>query len=308
MTFAFAILPLGHARKVPATALFREQGFEASDFPPGLISSPWRWHTGALAALAIFTSEQQRIATIFLAAMAAGFRAAPVGGCHGHRLARETQPAHPFRSAQARRRQHPPPRRSDARRDPVLGLGLSLLVALALIDGNLRRELTGNLPERAPNFFFVDIQSSEIDGFRTLVEGMAPEGKLIEVPMLRGRIVELNGTDVAKVEVRAGRSLGAPRRSRPDLRGQCAGEQHRHRGRVVAEGYTGEPLVSFAEEEGRELGLKIGDTVTINVLGRNITAKIANFRTVEWESLSMNFVMVFSPNTFAGARMPGWRP
>jgi len=65
--------------------------------------------------------------------------------------------------------------------------------------------------------------------------------------------------------------------------------------------YTGEPLVSFAAEEGRELGLKIGDTITVNVLGRNITARIANFRQVEWESLGINFVMVFSPNTFAGA-------
>ncbi len=65
--------------------------------------------------------------------------------------------------------------------------------------------------------------------------------------------------------------------------------------------YTGEPLVSFSEQEAIELGLKIGDTVTVNVLGRNITARISNFRKVEWESLSINFVMVFSPNTFAGA-------
>ncbi len=67
------------------------------------------------------------------------------------------------------------------------------------------------------------------------------------------------------------------------------------------EDYGGEPLVSFSAEEARELGLKLGDTVTVNVLGRNITARIANFREVEWESLSINFVMVFSPNTFAGA-------
>ena len=52
---------------------------------------------------------------------------------------------------------------------------------------------------------------------------------------------------------------------------------------------------------GRRARLKIGQTLTVNVLGRDITAKIANFRTVEWESLSINFVMVFSPNTFAGA-------
>ena len=65
--------------------------------------------------------------------------------------------------------------------------------------------------------------------------------------------------------------------------------------------YSGEPLVSFSADEGREIGLKIGDTVTVNVLGRNVTARIANFRKVEWESMGINFVMVFSPNTFAGA-------
>src|SRR5690606_7496165 len=65
--------------------------------------------------------------------------------------------------------------------------------------------------------------------------------------------------------------------------------------------YEGEPLVSFAAQEAGELGLSLGDTVTVNVLGRNLTARIANFREVQWESLGINFVMVFSPNTFAGA-------
>ena len=59
--------------------------------------------------------------------------------------------------------------------------------------------------------------------------------------------------------------------------------------------------MSFSAEEGKEIGLKLGDTITVNVLGRNVTARIANFRTVEWESMSINFVMIFSPNTFAGA-------
>ena len=70
---------------------------------------------------------------------------------------------------------------------------------------------------------------------------------------------------------------------------------------MVAEGLFGEPLVSFSAEEAHEIGLGIGDTVTVNVLGRNITARIANLRQVQWESLAINFVMVFSPNTFAGA-------
>jgi putative ABC transport system permease protein len=65
--------------------------------------------------------------------------------------------------------------------------------------------------------------------------------------------------------------------------------------------YSGEPLVSFSAHEAQELGLKLGDTVTVNVLGRNISARIASFRQVQWETMGINFVMVFSPNTFAGA-------
>src|SRR5262249_15719763 len=65
--------------------------------------------------------------------------------------------------------------------------------------------------------------------------------------------------------------------------------------------YAGEPLVSFEAETAKGLHLKVGDTVTVNVLGRNVTARIANLRDVRWESLSLNFVMVFSPNTLSGA-------
>jgi len=65
--------------------------------------------------------------------------------------------------------------------------------------------------------------------------------------------------------------------------------------------YSGPPLVSFEKRAAEGLGLKVGDKVSVNVLGRTIEATIANLRTVEWESLGINFVMLFSPNTFRGA-------
>jgi putative ABC transport system permease protein len=66
-------------------------------------------------------------------------------------------------------------------------------------------------------------------------------------------------------------------------------------------GYEGEPLVSLEREIADDLNLKIGDTISVNVLGRIVTARIANLRELEWESLSINFVLVFSPNTLKGA-------
>ncbi|MGH7003535.1 MAG: ABC transporter permease, partial [Alphaproteobacteria bacterium] len=182
-----------------------------------------------------------------------------------------------------------------------LGLGLTLLVSLALIDGSLRQQLAGNLPERAPNFFFVDIQSRQVDEFKSLLQASAPNGKIVSAPMLRGRIIAFNGTDVARMTI--------PPEGAWVLRGDRGITYAKSvpENSALTEGtwwpadYTGEPLVSFSEEEAKNLGLKLGDTVTVNVLGRNVTARIANFRQVQWESLTINFVMVFSPNTFAGA-------
>ncbi len=125
--------------------------------------------------------------------------------------------------------------------------------------------------------------------------------KLTSGPMLRGRIVAFNGQNV--------RDMKIPPEAAWVLRGDrgITFAEKVPENATLSEGawwpadYSGEPLVSFSGREGKELGLKLGDRVTVNVLGRNITAKIASFREVQWETLAMNFVMVFSPNTFAGA-------
>ncbi len=297
---AFAILPLGRARGIPATALFRQQGFDPSGFPawPYLVGA--LACLGALAGLAIFTAYDRYISLVFLGAIAFAFIVLRAVSLLISWLARRS----PRVSSPALRLAIGNIHRPGALTPSVvlsLGLGLALLVTLALIDGNLRRELTGSMAERAPNFFFVDIQGSEIEGFRTLLEGAMPDGKVIEVPMLRGRIIAFNGEDV--------NARNVPPSGQWVLRGDrgITYAKNKPENSTLAEGrwwapdYSGEPLVSFSAEEAGELGLKIGDMVTVNVLGRNITARIANFRNVEWESLSINFVMVFSPNTFAGA-------
>lgn len=299
-TFAFAVIPLGHAREVPATALFREQSFDQTKLPswPYLLAAAIA--LGALAGLAIFAAEDRRIAVVFLVAVAGAFVLLRLVAAGISALARRS----PRVNSPALRLAIGNIHRPGALTPSVvlsLGLGLALLVTLALIDGNLRRQLTGAMAENAPNFFFVDIQSNEREGVVDTVKRLAPDGKIVQVPMLRGRILAFNGQDVGQMTI--------PPEGRWVLRGDrgLTYTQNIPEGSSLEGGqwwskdYTGEPLVSFSAEEGRELGLKLGDTVTVNVLGRNITAKIANFRKVEWRSLSINFVMVFSPNTFQGA-------
>ncbi|MGR9144684.1 ABC transporter permease [Rhizobium leguminosarum] len=299
-TLAFAILPLGHAREVPATALFREQGFEARHLPSWPYILLAALFMAALAGLAILTAYDRFIAVVFVGAIVFAFVILRLVAALIAWLARRS----PRVNSPALRLAIGNIHRPGALTPSVvlsLGLGLALLVTLTLIDGNLRQQLTGRMNEGAPNFFFVDIQSAEVDAFRDLVQGQAPQGKLVEVPMLRGRIIAFNGEDVTKMNVPA-----AGRWVLNGDRGITYAETLPENA-ALTEGkwwdkdYSGEPLVSFSSEEAHELGLKIGDKVTVNVLGRNITAKIANLRRVEWESLSINFVMVFSPNTFRGA-------
>ncbi len=299
--FVFALLPLGRARDIPASSLFRDHNMTASQ-PPRLL---YRLSAGLaaalLASLAIYFSVDRTIAIFFLIGVVFSFMVLRVVSQLLMNGARRvgTIKGTPLRLAVGNIH------RPGALTPSVvlaLGLGLTLLVTLALIDSNLRSQIAGNITARAPNFFFVDIQSNVVEDFASLVESEASDdGKLVRVPMLRGRVIALNGENVADIDVppearwvlRGDRGITYAN-NLPENSTMAAGEWW-------PEDYSGEPLVSFAAEEAGELGLQIGDSISVNVLGRDITAKIANFRQVEWESLAINFVMVFSPNTFAGA-------
>jgi len=181
-----------------------------------------------------------------------------------------------------------------------LGLGLTLVVTLVLIDGNLRRNLVSTIPEEAPSFFFLDIHDDTRDAFEALIARQAPEAVLEVVPMIRGRIADIDGVPVSEFD--------AP----PNLRWVLNGdrgitysatppENSTIEGEWWPADYDGPPLVSMEREIAEGLGLDIGDTITVNVLGRPVTATVANYRSVEWQTMAINFFMVFSPDAFRGA-------
>jgi putative ABC transport system permease protein len=182
-----------------------------------------------------------------------------------------------------------------------LGLGLAMLVTIAEIEGNLHREFAAALPDKAPSFFLLDIPAAQADRFDAFIRDQAPRSALERVPMLRGRIVAANGVNADE--------LKPPDRSRWVLRGDRGITYARTvpPGSRIVDGewwsasYSGEPLVSLESRTAHDLDLKIGDAITVNVLGRNVTARIANLRAVDWENLGINFVLVFSPGIFDGA-------
>ena len=296
----FSIRPLLRARAIPATALFRDQ---ISPVRYRATRADWLIVLGLgalLVALVLATAEVIMVAASFLVGMVIVFA-----------LLRFIAFVIMRTAARIPRLRRVVPRlaianlhRPGALTPSValsLGLGLSLLVTLVLIDLNLQQQLTGNIQEKAPNFFFVNIQNSEVDDFEARLDALAPGGEHQRVPMLRGRITALAGVPSSEID--------PPDGARWVLRGDrgITYSADLPENSTLVEGewwpadYSGAPLVSFDAELAAELGLHIGDMVKVNVLGRTIEAEIYNLRQVEWESLAINFVMVFSPNTFAGA-------
>jgi putative ABC transport system permease protein len=300
VTMSFALGPLGRARALPASSLFADRAIHS---PIGIpLSDRIAQALGliALASLAILIADDRELSLYFVGAVIISFIVLRVVGIAIMAAARRAGGIRGTTLRLAIRNIHRP----GALTPSVvlsLGLGLTLLVSLALIDTNLRHQLSGTVVEQAPDFFFVDIQNDERESFIETLSAATPGGEIETVPMLRGRIVEVDGVPASEIETR--------QRSRWALRGDRGityAEDIPANSRVV-EGewwpanYDGEPLVSLEREIAGDLGLEIGDTIAVNVLGRNITTRVANLRDLEWESLSINFVLVFSPNTLRDA-------
>lgn len=179
-----------------------------------------------------------------------------------------------------------------------LGLGLAVLASVGQIDGNLRNAFSEELPEVAPSYFFVDIQPDQIDGYLARLADDPAVTKVESAPMLRGIITMINGQDAQEVAgghwvVQGDRGLTYAD-ALPDGTTITAGEWW-------PLGYDGPPQISFAQDEADEIGLKLGDTITTNVLGRDITATITSFRAVDFQTAGIGFVMTLNETALAGA-------
>ncbi len=297
---AFGLWPLGRVHDVPVAALFREA-----------VTSEWhrpRWRYLALMAVVIALlvavviglAYDKRVAVTFVASSVVVF-ALLRGIAAGLMALARRLPRTRFTMLRLAIANIYRPGALTPSVVMSLGLGLAVLVTITQIDGNLRRQFLAALPDRAPSFYFIDIPATDADRFGTFLKQTAPQSTIEDVPMLRGRIVAARGV---KAE-----DLRASTDSEWVLQSD-RGLTYTHeipKGSKLVEGqwwpadYDGPPLVSFEKKIADGLGLKIGDQVVVNVLGRDITATISNMRTVDWQSLGINFVLVFSPNAFKGA-------
>ncbi len=300
VVLVFALWPLGRAHDVPVSALFRDEVEPDRRLPRRRYILLAVLAAAALVALVVGSAEVRRVAIIYVVAAVAVFIVLRALAAGLMALAKRLPRPRSIPLRLAIMNVHRP----GALTPTVvlsLGLGLSLLVTLALIESNMQRQLTGTLPERAPSFFFIDIPSSEVERFNSFVRERVPGADLNEVPLLRGRITRVKTVNAEEVKpdpeaawvLRGDRGITFASRV-PEGSTVSAGQWW-------PENYDGPSLVSFDQRLAAGLGLTIGDKITVNVLGRAIEATISNLRTVEWESLGINFVLVFSPNTFRGA-------
>ncbi len=296
----FALWPLGRAEHVRASVLFRNSIQTAGGRPRGPVIAVVVVLMALLLGLALATSEPRYVALyvagglILMLAVFSGL------GTLVTRLARRVpRPASPSLALAIRNIGAP----DGLTRSVVLslGTGLSLLVAVALTNASLVDELKGRLPDQSPDYFLLDVPKQDFAALSARILERVPGTVFTEAPMLRGRLIKLKDKPVEDIK--------APPEAQWVLNGD-RGLSYTATvpdGSTVVEGewwttdYSGPPLVSFEAELAKKLGLAIGDRVTVSVLGRNIDATISNLRDVKWESLAINFVMVFSPNTLQSA-------
>jgi putative ABC transport system permease protein len=296
----FVLWPLGRASRISPAVLMRAHLTEESERSalPFAIGSAAAGL--ALFALAIAASEERIVTAAISAGIVVAFGLLLGFGVIVQRLAARFRRTKPPAWGLALASIGGPG--SLARSIAVsLGLGLGLLIAVALIHTSLLTEIESHVEVDAPAYYFLDVEPDDLKTFQDTAKAIEPTAKLDDAPMLRGRIIELNGVSVDKVEVK------------PDARWVLAGDRGLtytdavpgastiEEGEWWPKGYDGPPLVSFDGELAKGLGLKLGDEITVNILGRNVKAKIASLRKIDWESLAINFVMVFSPSTLEGA-------
>ena len=297
----FALWPLGRAHDVPVSALFRDEVAPQRRLPRRRYIVAVSVVGIGLAALAVFAAYDRKIAIIFLAAAVIVFARccdliASVVMIAARRVPRPRSTVWRLAVSNIFR-----PGTLTPTVVMSLGLGLALLVTVLEVDANLRQQFAAALPERAPSFYFLDIPAAEAESFDAFVRREAPRATLERVPMLRGRIISAGGVPAEDLKPKPEAAWALQSDRGITFTAQIPAGSRVVAGEWWGADYAGAPLVSFEKQIADGLGLKVGDEVTVNVLGRNFTARIANLRALDWNSLGINFVMVFSPGAFRGA-------
>ncbi len=295
----FSLAPLARARGVTPATLFRT-GVEGASRPTNAVLVAMAGISLTIIGLAIGTAKEPQFAALFVLCVA-GLLAllAGLGVLIRRTAAALPRPKTPLmRLALANLHR---PGAQTSRLVVALGLGLTLFATLAFTQTSLAGQIERTIPKRAPSFFALDIPKDEEATFRSAILAQAPKAEIITVPTLRGPVVAIRDQRVSEMKnlppeawfLRGDRGLtfakDLPQGSRITA------------GKWWPSDYAGPPLVSIDERAANAVGLKVGDKLTISVLGVEMEAEIASFREINWDTLGFNFVLVFSPGSLDAA-------
>jgi putative ABC transport system permease protein len=177
-----------------------------------------------------------------------------------------------------------------------LGLGVTLLLTLALVGTNFQREIAKSIPDIAPDYFFVGIQKGEKEIFEKNILNMDSNAKIEVVPMVSSGIIKINGVNpntYIKPDNDSYWVIGSDRRS--------SWVEDVPEDNPITEGEwwdltkPDQLQISLDAEVAKNLNINLGDVFTLNIYGREIDGEIVNFRAVDYRDLSINFAMLFNP-------------
>ncbi len=297
---AFALWPLARASETPAASLFRDLVAPRRRAPSARFMALIAAIALALAGLAIASVGDKTFAAWFVGGSAGALLVLRAAAWGLARLARAAPRPHHPRLRLALANLHRPGATTGGV-VVALGMGVTLLVTVALAAGNVAHQVDARLADEAQAFFFIDIQPHQVAALEETVAGVPGAGRLERVPHLRGRITRLNGVAVteARIDPSAAWATSSDRgvtyAAEPPPGSQIVA------GKWWPADYDGPPLISLGARIARGLGLGVGDTLTVNVLGRDIEGRIANLREIDWSTLGINFVIVFAPGTLEAA-------
>lgn len=296
----FALWPLAQARETPAANLFRTNVMPITVWPRPTYTIFVFLGILALGSLVVFWSPEKTFAYWFVIVSIIAVILLRLGALAIMSLAKHApRPKNAIiRLVLANLHR---PGTSTPGVVLALGVGLSVLVAVALIQGNISRQVQETIPDKAPAFFFIDIQSSQTEAFDETLTSIDGTGELMRMPSLRGRIVKINGVDVDKAVVKSNvRWAINGDRALTYAATPSEGTQFTA-GKWWAEDYSGPPLISFDARVAEGFGVGVGDTLTLNVMGRDIQATIASLRKIDWRTLRFDFAIIFAPGTLESA-------
>ncbi len=296
----FALAPLGRAMRIPGAALFRDALQPVAVPTSRALLAANLALVAALVALTVASSGEHGFALGFCAAALATLGLFRLGAVGLVRLAAAIpagrRPWLRLGLANLYR-----PGATTALMLVSVGLGLSTLAAVALIESNVRGQITRQLPANAPSFFFIDIQSDQLDRFRSVLAAQPGVGATSEVPSLRARFVAVAGVPVAQVHATPGTNWALRGDRGLTYAGAMPANTRLVAGQWWPADYAGPPLVSFDANLAAGWGVHVGDTLRVNVLGRDIDLKVASLRDIAWRTLGLNFTLVASPGLLSHA-------